>query len=51
LHLGNQGSQFPLGEFAGTADGLFNPAVNRELLLIRVFENFEALVVGGLFVG
>ena len=51
FRLVKKGSQFPLGEFAGTADYLFNPAVNVQLLLICIFEDFKPLVVGGLFVG
>ena len=51
FHFDKKGAQFPLGEFAGAAHGFFNPAVNVQLLFIRVFEDFKALVVGGLFVG
>jgi hypothetical protein len=37
LHAGEQGAQFPVREAAGAAYRFFNPLVNGELFLIRVF--------------
>jgi hypothetical protein len=51
LHGRKEGTEFAVGELFGGADGFFNPPVNRQFLLICVFEDFKPLIFRRLFIG
>ena len=51
LHGRKEGTEFAVGEFFGSAESFFHPRINRQLLFIRVFEDFKPLIFRRLFIG
>ena len=50
-HVQKAGPAVAVGEFLGSADGLFNAVIHAQFLFIGVCENFKPLIFRGLFVG
>src|SRR5437764_10652502 len=50
-HPLNEGAEFAVREFFGGTDRFLNPAINMQLPLIRVLEDFKPLIFCGLFIG